>query len=116
MVDDRFELVILAAQRTRQILAGEAATIDEKDGKKTVLSLREIAAGTVAPDALRESSIKSFRSFSLEEELDDTPESVAEEDTYNPYLGIEIKSLESDKISIVTDAELEGETDTLSDH
>ncbi|MDR1076467.1 MAG: DNA-directed RNA polymerase subunit omega [Xanthomonadaceae bacterium] len=49
VVDNRFELVVMAAKRARQLANGVQATIDndESDDKPTVLALREIAARTV---------------------------------------------------------------------
>jgi len=46
-VDNRFSLVILAAERTRQLLKGAQSLIDEVENKPAVLALREIAAGEV---------------------------------------------------------------------
>ncbi len=47
--ENRFALVILAAQRTRQIMKGARVLIDTQrhDNKAAVMSLREIAAGRV---------------------------------------------------------------------
>jgi DNA-directed RNA polymerase subunit omega len=101
IVANRFDLVILAAQRTRQILAGATVTVDNKEEKKPVISLREIAAGTVSTDDLKESTIKSFRSFTLEEDLSEEIDDLAEEDTYNPYVGLEIKSLENERVRVI---------------
>ena len=47
-VPNRFSLVLLAAERTKQILKGEQALIeDRRDNKEVVTALREIAAGKV---------------------------------------------------------------------
>ncbi len=47
-VDNRFELVLIAAQRTRQIIKGAPTLLDvERDNKEAVIALREIAAGLV---------------------------------------------------------------------
>jgi len=49
VVDNRFELVMLAARRARQLANGVPATLENEDSddKPTVLALREIAAQTV---------------------------------------------------------------------
>ncbi|MCY7313760.1 MAG: DNA-directed RNA polymerase subunit omega [Pseudoxanthomonas sp.] len=49
VVDNRFELVMMAAKRARQLANGVPPTIDnsESDDKPTVLALREIAARTI---------------------------------------------------------------------
>ena len=49
VVDNRFELVMMASKRARQLANGVPATLDnsESDDKPTVLALREIAARTI---------------------------------------------------------------------
>jgi DNA-directed RNA polymerase subunit omega len=47
VVDNRFELVLMATKRARQLEKGAAATVDEENDKPTVLALREIAEGKV---------------------------------------------------------------------
>jgi len=50
-VPNRFFLVLLASERTKQLLKGEQALIDDyRDNKEVVTALREIAAGRVLPD------------------------------------------------------------------
>lgn len=46
-VDNRFALVLLAAQRARNLLKGAKPTVEHSKNKAAVLSLREIAAGHV---------------------------------------------------------------------
>jgi DNA-directed RNA polymerase subunit omega len=60
-VDDRFELVALSAQRARNISSGAALTIERKGEKDTVISLREIAEGTVEIGILKADLLKSFQ-------------------------------------------------------
>ena len=60
-VDDRFELVALSAQRARNISSGAALTIERKGEKDTVISLREIAEGTVDIAPLKADLTKSFQ-------------------------------------------------------
>lgn len=53
-IDNRFDLVLLAAERTKQLYRGSHALVDCKENKEVVTSLREIAAGKVsmaAPEA-----------------------------------------------------------------
>ena len=50
-VNNRFELVLIAAQRTRQIIKGSPSLLDvERDNKEAVIALREIAAGLIEYD------------------------------------------------------------------
>ncbi|MEN0074080.1 DNA-directed RNA polymerase subunit omega [Roseicella sp. DB1501] len=60
-VPNRFELVLLAAQRARNIGRGEEMTIDRDNDKNPVVALREIAEQTVALDAIEADLIKSLQ-------------------------------------------------------
>jgi DNA-directed RNA polymerase subunit omega len=53
-VDNLFQLVVLASQRARRLANGAEATLPLENDKVTVLALREIAAGNITPDMLRE--------------------------------------------------------------
>ena len=58
-VPNRFELVLLAAHRAREISAGAAITVDRDNDKNPVVSLREIADETQSADDLRERLIEA---------------------------------------------------------
>mgnify|MGYP005991401491 CR=1 FL=1 len=58
-VPNRFELVMLAAHRAREVAAGAAITVDRDNDKNPVVSLREIAEETQSADELRERLIES---------------------------------------------------------
>lgn len=58
-VPNRFELVMLAAHRAREIAEGAALTIDRDNDKNPVVALREIAEETQSADELRERLIES---------------------------------------------------------
>lgn len=60
-VPNRFELVLLAAQRSRAISSGEPLTIDRDNDKNPVVALREIADETVQQDELRENLIAGMQ-------------------------------------------------------
>ena len=60
-VPNRFELVMLAAHRAREISAGSALTIDRDNDKNPVVALREIAEETQGADDLRERLIESHQ-------------------------------------------------------
>ena len=59
-VPNRFELVLLAAQRARNLSRGEELTIDRDHDKNPVVALREIAEETVALPLLEQDLIKSL--------------------------------------------------------
>ena len=51
-VDNRFQLVLVAAKRARQVSLGSESFVDQENDKPTVLALREIAEGLVTRDIL----------------------------------------------------------------
>lgn len=53
-VNNRYDLVILAAKRARQIIFGSDPLVDEDNDKPTVLALREIAEGIITADNIDE--------------------------------------------------------------
>ena len=59
-VPNRFELVLLAAHRAREIAAGSPLTIGRDEDKNPVVALREIAGETVALPLLEQDLIKSL--------------------------------------------------------
>lgn len=50
VVNNRYDMVMLAAKRARQIINGSDPMIEEDNDKPTVIALREIAAGLVTPE------------------------------------------------------------------
>jgi DNA-directed RNA polymerase subunit omega len=60
-VDNRFELVLLAGHRARQISQGAQITVPRDNDKNPVIALREIADETLSPDDLKEDLIHSLQ-------------------------------------------------------
>jgi DNA-directed RNA polymerase subunit omega len=60
-VPNRFDLVLVAAQRAREITAGAPLTLDRDDDKNPVVALREIADETVAIDRLQDQLIRGMQ-------------------------------------------------------
>lgn len=73
-VDNRFELVLLAAHRARMISSGAQITIDRDNDKNPVVALREIADETVIPEDLKEDLIHSLQKYTEVDEPE--PEAV----------------------------------------
>jgi DNA-directed RNA polymerase subunit omega len=73
-IPNRFDLVLLAAQRARQISGGAELTIDRDRDKNPVVALREIAEETIMPEELSESVVQSLQRVQIDEE--DTPDEV----------------------------------------
>jgi DNA-directed RNA polymerase subunit omega len=59
-IPNRFELVLLAAQRARNLSRGEELTVDRDDDKNPVVALREIADETISLPGLEQDLIKSL--------------------------------------------------------
>ncbi|MCW3797888.1 DNA-directed RNA polymerase subunit omega [Sphingomonas sp. BN140010] len=72
-VPNRFDLVLVAAQRARQISGGADLTIDRDRDKNPVVALREIAEETVRPRDLHEAVVSSLQRVRMDEE-DETDE------------------------------------------
>ena len=62
-VENRFELVLLAAHRARMISSGSPLTIDRDNDKNPVVALREIADQSIAPEDLKEDLIHSLQKY-----------------------------------------------------
>ncbi|HET9628543.1 MAG TPA: DNA-directed RNA polymerase subunit omega [Novosphingobium sp.] len=67
-VPNRFDLVLLAAQRAREISGGAELTIDRDRDKNPVVALREIADETVRPTILKESMINALQRVQPEDD------------------------------------------------
>ena len=73
-VPNRFDLVMLAAHRAREIQSGSVPTVDRDNDKNPVVALREIADETLSPDDLKEDLIHTLQKYVEVDEPE--PESV----------------------------------------
>jgi DNA-directed RNA polymerase subunit omega len=72
-VPNRFELVLLAAQRARDVTAGAQITLERDNDKNPVVALREIADETIVLDQLQNSLIKGMQKHvEIDEPEEDT--------------------------------------------
>lgn len=67
-IPNRFDLVLLAAQRARQVSGGAELTIDRDRDKNPVVALREIAEETVLPETLRESLVGNLQRVQIDDD------------------------------------------------
>lgn len=65
-VDNRFELVLLASKRARQIAMGSPTLVDEEKDKSTVIALREIAEGLIDMDKVEAIDVKERQEDDVE--------------------------------------------------
>lgn len=87
-VESRFELVLLAAHRAREISGGEPLTIERDRDKNPVVALREIAEETILPADVREELIHSLQKYVEVDEPDDDPvPAITNESSDNPEAG-----------------------------
>lgn len=73
-IPNRFDLVLFAGQRAREISGGAELTIDRDRDKNPVVALREIAEQTVLPDELEASLIGGHQKVLMDD--DDTPDEI----------------------------------------
>lgn len=79
-VPNRFELVMLASQRSRAVSAGSELTVERDNDKNPVVALREIADETVSLDALRDAMVQGLQRHVEADEPD------VIEDSFGPQL------------------------------
>ena len=99
-VNNRFDLVLLAAHRARMISSGSQITIDRDNDKNPVVALREIADTTISPGDLNEDLVHSLQKYV---EVDE-PEPDA-----MPLIGANGEKIEADDTVVVTDRMTEEE-------
>jgi len=109
-VDNRFDLVLLAAQRARKIGSGSPLTIDRDNDKNPVLALREVVAETIDLEAIKEDFIKSHQRVMAYEE-DDTIDLMDGEQEWADMADQSAKTGMYAEEEIVDDAENDKEPD-----
>ena len=71
---NRFELVLIASQRARELHSGETPTIDKDNDKNTVIALREIASTTIPIEEMKENLIEEYQKITIVDEEDENLE------------------------------------------
>ena len=91
-VENQYDLVLLAKERTTQLNSGSPMLVEEDNDKRTIISLREIGDGKISVQDLKKEAITRLRKEPDEvEELEDTEEEV-NDDFENIYKGQVSKS------------------------
>jgi len=67
-IPNRFDLVLIAAQRARQISGGAELTLDRDRDKNPVVALREIAEETVRPEDMHEVLIQNLQKVQVDDD------------------------------------------------
>jgi DNA-directed RNA polymerase subunit omega len=84
-IPNRFDLVIAAAQRSREISNGMPIEVDRDNDKNPVVSLREIASEVVDPQTLEERFIRSMQKNIIKEDKN-SEDDISLEDEFAAYL------------------------------
>jgi len=91
-VDNQYDLVLLAKERTVQLNAGSPMLVDEDNDKRTIISLREIGDGKIDVKEIEASAIKRLRKEPDEIEQQEDTEEETNDDFENLYKGQVSKS------------------------
>ena len=91
-VDNQYDLVLLAKERTVQLNAGSPMLVEEDNDKRTIISLREIGDGKIAVKDIEESAIKRLRKEPDELEVQEDTEEETNDEFENLYKGQVSKS------------------------
>jgi len=111
-IPNRFELVMMAAQRARDILSGAPLSIDRDNDKNPVVALREIADETVELEHLRDSLVKGHqRVVEIDEPEEDIVELMAGEQGWAQAIG----RGDADDMGDDDEGDLEAEPDAALD-
>ena len=91
-VDNQYDLVLLAKERTVQLNAGSPMLVEEDNDKRTIISLREIGDGKIDVKEIESSAIKRLRKEPDELEEQEETEEETNDDFENLYKGQVSKS------------------------
>jgi DNA-directed RNA polymerase subunit omega len=110
-IPNRFELVMMAAQRARDVATGASLSIDRDNDKNPVVALREIADETIGLDELRNALIKGHQKVvEADEPEDDIVELMAGEQAWAQQMNMgEDGEGEGDELGADLDAEGDGD-------
>jgi DNA-directed RNA polymerase subunit omega len=111
VVPNRFDLVLLASKRARDIAAGASLTVPRDNDKNPVIALREIAERNVETELLKEGLITSMQRYAVNEDnADQDLDEEAEE--YQPTYASYLPS--SDEDDDLEDEELDEDEEELA--
>ena len=90
----RFELVLVASNRARNLYTGESPTVEIDNDKNTVIALREIAEETITREQLKNDLIQEYQTntFGEDEDLNEIEDNTNEDQTDTNQIASEISS------------------------
>ncbi len=86
-IENQYDLVLLAKERTVQLNAGAPILVEEDNDKRTIISLREIGDGKLSVKELEQNAIKRLRKEPDETEQQEEIEEETNDDFENLYKG-----------------------------
>ncbi len=104
-VQNRFELVLLAAHRARSIASGSPMTVPQENDKNPVVALREIADETIPPEDLKEGLIHSIQKNVEVDEPEQEAAPLLSSDRRGPILGRDTQSADN-QVDVMTEEQL----------
>lgn len=97
-VENRFELVLVAGQRAKDIASGAPLTIERNDEKDPVIALREIAKVSVKVPVLRDALVSGFQKRA-DMDVIPTEDTIGQEEAAKVFAEDEMKSLQVEDYS-----------------
>ena len=86
-IPNRFQLVMVAAQRSRELSIGAELTVDRDNDKNPVVALREIADETVDSEEIESSLVRSLQKYvDVEEQVDESDAFLAAEEAFGDFV------------------------------
>ena len=86
-VENQYDLVLLAKERTSQLNSGSEMLVEEDNDKKTVIALREIASGKLSTEELKKNAILRLRKEPDETIEEEEKEEITSDDFEKQYKG-----------------------------
>ncbi len=86
-VENQYDLVLLAKERTSQLNSGAEMLVEEDNDKRTVIALREIAGGKLSVEELKKNAILRLRKEPDESLEEEETEEITSDDFEKQYKG-----------------------------
>ena len=91
-IENQYDLVLLAKERTSQLNSGSEMLVEQDNDKNTVIALREIGAGKVDTTELRKNAVLRLRKEPNESAQEEVEEEISNDDFEKQYKGEVSKS------------------------
>ena len=105
----RFELVLVASQRARNLHSGDNPTVEKDNDKNTVIALREIADSTISVEVMKENLIQEYQTVTISDEEENLELENSENVDENDSISSASQEIEEELIDLVKseDSEIE---------